>query len=61
MGIGANTMCLIVEPFTVILISMDVPERSFAIGLVVGPQSFIPRSIRPNLGTLAVTNVFFSL
>lgn len=50
-------MRLITVPYALVHVSVAVNESTFPIGLVVTPPALVCRSIRPDLDTLAMTNL----
>jgi len=58
MAIDTKPMSLIIKPFSVIDVSVSMDESSLSICLVVLPPTLIHRSVRPDLSTFTLSNVF---
>ena len=54
-------MGFVINPATLVLISVDMPEGALAMGLVVAPVSLIARTILPDLFALTMPILIFPL
>ena len=56
-NIGASSACLIILPFSLVYITVDMDELAPTCGFAIAPLPFIPCSIRPNLHSVPMPHI----
>lgn len=61
MDVDSIAVCLIFFPFSVVNVSVSVPELSFAVCFVVSPRALVFSSVRPYLDARPVSHSVFQI